>query len=158
MIILALDPGSEQTACVIYNAQHKEIQFADIQFNNMLIVGFEVIPFCEADVLVCEHIQCQGMAVGKSVFETCYWIGHFRGIWKGKFERIYRYEEKMHLCGSMRAKDNNIRQALIDKFPATGGGKCKQIGTKKQPGPLYGISGDLWSALAVAVTYAETKL
>ena len=25
-------------------------------------------------------------------------------------------------------------------------------GTKKQPGPLYGISGDLWSALAVAVT------
>jgi hypothetical protein len=42
----------------------------------------------------------------------------------------------------MRAKDANIRQALIDKLGA--------VGTKKAPGPLYGISGHLWAALAVA--------
>lgn len=28
------------------------------------------------------------------------------------------------------------------------------IGSKAAPGPLYGISRDVWSALAVAVTYA----
>jgi hypothetical protein len=29
------------------------------------------------------------------------------------------------------------------------------IGRKAAPGPLYGISRDVWSALAVAVTYAD---
>jgi hypothetical protein len=28
------------------------------------------------------------------------------------------------------------------------------IGRKASPGPLYGISRDVWSALAIAVTYA----
>jgi len=57
-----------------------------------------------------------------------------------------------HLCNTSRANDSNIRQALIDRF---GPGREKAIGTKKNPGPLYGIKKDLWSALAVAVTYAD---
>lgn len=28
------------------------------------------------------------------------------------------------------------------------------IGRKASPGPLYGISRDVWSALAIAVTYS----
>ena len=74
-----------------------------------------------------------------------------------KPQQVYRKDVKMHLCGSMRAKDTNIRQAIIDRYPASGGGKCPQIGTKKEPGPLYGVSKDIWSALAVAITYSETK-
>ena len=70
--------------------------------------------------------------------------------------KVYRSEVKMKLCHSMRAKDGNIRQAIIDRYPATGGGAIPQIGTKNQPGPLYGISKDLWSALAVAITYEES--
>jgi hypothetical protein len=31
------------------------------------------------------------------------------------------------------------------------------MGRKAAPGPLYGITGDAWSALAVAVTWAETR-
>ena len=41
------------------------------------------------------------------------------------------------------------RHALIDRF----GGKDAAIGRKAAPGPLYGISRDMWSALAIAVTY-----
>jgi hypothetical protein len=51
----------------------------------------------------------------------------------------------------MKAKDANIRQALIDIY----GGNDKAIGNKKTPGPLYGIKGDLWAALAVAVTFGR---
>ncbi|MBV8782506.1 MAG: hypothetical protein JO353_14005, partial [Phycisphaerae bacterium] len=54
-----------------------------------------------------------------------------------------------------RAKDGNIRQALIDRFGPT---KERAIGKKKSPGPLYGMSGDCWSALAVAVTYADQRI
>ena len=57
----------------------------------------------------------------------------------------------MALCKNNRAKDKNIRQALIDRF---GPGKAA-IGTKKAPGPLYGLKSHLWSALAVAVVAAD---
>ena len=40
------------------------------------------------------------------------------------FENLTK-EEKMNLCGSMKAKDSNIRQALIDRFG--------EVGTKKNP-------------------------
>jgi hypothetical protein len=52
------------------------------------------------------------------------------------------------LCGDSRAKDANIRQALIDRF-----GGPAAVGRKAAPGPLYGIARDVWSALAIAVTY-----
>jgi hypothetical protein len=101
-------------------------------------------------------IACYGMPVGATVFETCVWIGRFIEAWGDEFTKVYRKETKMHLCQTMRAKDSNIRQAIIDRYPATGGGKKPQIGTKAQPGPLYGVSKDVWAALAVAITFAET--
>jgi hypothetical protein len=59
---------------------------------------------------------------------------------------------KLHLCGTNKAKDANVRQALLDMFPRTGGGAVPQVGTKKEPGPLYGISTHAWPALGVAIT------
>lgn len=115
-----------------------------------------------ADALAIEMIASYGMPVGKEVFETCVWIGRFIQSWGDStpVKLVYRKDVKMRLCGSMKAKDANIRQALIDLFPATGGGKTPQIGTKSKPGPLYGVSTHIWPALAVAVTVAakqETK-
>lgn len=89
------------------------------------------------------------MPVGAEVFETVFWSGRFAQAWGLNFHRIKRHEVKMHLCHNMRAKDGNIRQALIDKLGPQG--------VKKSPGPTYGISGDCWSALAVAVTFVESK-
>lgn len=100
-------------------------------------------------ILVCEKIASYGMAVGESTFETVFWTGRFCQAFDGLHYRITRGQVKMHLCQSMRAKEANIRQALIDKFGPTG--------TKKNPGKLYGISKHLWAALAVAVTYDETR-
>ena len=60
---------------------------------------------------------------------------------------IYRKEEKINLCGSMKAKDSNIRQALLDRFGI--------VGTKKEPGWFYGMKKDMWSAYAVGTTYLD---
>ena len=54
----------------------------------------------------------------------------------------------------MRAKDANVRAALIDRF---GPSKRKAIGLKATPGPLYGVHSHMWSALAVAVTYGDRR-
>lgn len=95
-------------------------------------------------------IASYGMAVGAEVFETCVWIGRFMQAHPDlNMHRIKRGDVKMHLCHSMRAKDANIRQALIDRLGAPG--------TKKNPGKTYGVSGDVWAALAVAVTYHDQQ-
>jgi hypothetical protein len=54
---------------------------------------------------------------------------------------------KLALCGSLKAKDANIRKALIDRY---GGPACVKKG-----GQLAGIKSHLWAALALAVTYQE---
>lgn len=75
------------------------------------------------DKVIIEMIASYGMPVGKEVFETCVWIGTFKEIALNQdieTEYIYRKDEKMNICHSMKAKDSNIRQALIDRFGVVG--------------------------------------
>jgi hypothetical protein len=104
-------------------------------------------------MLCVERIASYGMPVGEEVFTTCIWVGRFIQAWDGQYRLVFRREVKLHLCGQSRAKDGNVRQALIDIF---GPGKPKAIGTKKAPGPLYGFAGDEWAALGVAVVASTT--
>lgn len=113
-----------------------------------------------AERIVCEWIQSMGMAVGKSVFDTCRWIGVFEAKAESlgiPMHLVYRRDVKMHLCGSTKAKDGNVRQAILDLYPATGGGKTPQIGTKSQPGPLYGITSHAWAALGLGLTFQYSE-
>lgn len=159
MNILAIDPGTIQSAWLIYNADTKEPLYFNIFKNEDVLSVCEMTP-CTVDRIVIEMVASYGMPVGKDVFETCVWIGRFidRFTHNHKYALIYRKDVKMHLCNNMRAKDSNIRQAIIDRYEPIGGGATPQIGIKKQKGPLYGIKKDLWQALAVAITYSETML
>lgn len=154
MTILAIDPGNTQSAYVLFDADTREV-FGKGKIDNdaMLTEISNSVTDLPMDACVIEMIASYGMAVGKEVFETVFWIGRFAERWEAvsgrKADRIYRRDVKLHLCASARAKDGNIRQALIDMY----GGKDAAIGLKKTPGPLYGISADIWAALAVAVTF-----
>ncbi|RFA24437.1 hypothetical protein CAI21_21685 [Alkalilimnicola ehrlichii] len=147
--MIAIDPGNEQSAWVIY--ENGKVYGAAIELNDDVLRRIE----CEwgTEQYVIEMIASYGMPVGREVFETCVWIGRFMEA-AGGAEWVYRKDVKMHLCQSPRAKDANIRQALIDRF---GPGKDKAIGKKASPGPLYGFKADMWQALAVAVTYEEME-
>ena len=116
--------------------------------------------FKEDDRAVVEMIQSFGMGVGAEVFETAVWIGRFCERLDRKMvhpvARVYRMEEKMHICHDSKAKDSNIRIALIDRF-ARHDFKFGR-GTKKNPDFFYGFAADVWSAYAVALTFIETKM
>lgn len=146
MIIIGIDPGSSKSAWVMWDGA--KILGKGIIANDCI----NELPL--SNTVACEHIQCMGMAVGKSVFETAYFIGEIRARVKhfgNQFIAVYRSEVKMFFCNSMRAKDANIRQALIDRLGAPG--------VKKAPGVTYGVAGDVWSALAIAVmTYDKTQI
>ena len=144
MKILAIDPGSEQSAYVLWDGQH--VLDKGLRTNGELAFELgENVCFYGARLCI-EMIghYGTGMPASKSVFETCIWIGRFIECWPGqKHELILRPTIKTHLCGSARAKDHNVRHALIDRFGAPG--------TKKAPGVLYGVSSHMWAALALAV-------
>lgn len=157
--LLAIDPGPEQSAFVLYEAG-KPIVFGK-HANDEIHENVVCATASNRDtMLVIEQIAAMGMSVGSEVFETVFWSGRFAEAWEWKsrkttWDRMKRHEVKMYLCGNMRAKDANIRQALLDRF---GPGKEKAVGTKKNPGPLHGVSGDVWQALALAVCYWDTRI
>ena len=151
-MIFAIDPGNECSAYVIWE-EHKILSKGIVPNERMLGL---LQPNSSDDLLAVEMIASYGMPVGKTTFETCVWIGRYIERWyPAKWKYVYRLDVKMALCHDSRAKDGNIRQAIIDRFSDTGGGSTPQIGTKKKPGPLYGVSKDIWSALGVALTVQE---
>lgn len=154
-IVFAIDPGPEFSQLVevdfesgfgmrIASSQH--LPNADARRRLENVTAMRPVYYR----LVIEQVESFGMAVGREVFETVRHAGRFEELWESRGGRVYlvpRREVKLHLCGSMRAKDANIRQALVDRFGAPG--------NKKAPGQLYGVSGHGWSALALAVTYHD---
>lgn len=155
MTILAIDPGNEESAYLILGEGYPE-EFQKINNEKLLDrirhARTSSTRWHTVDYVAIEMIASYGMPVGREIFETCVWIGRFIEAWNGSHTLVYRRDVKMHLCGNNAAKDSNVRAALIDRF---GPGKDKAIGKKASPGPLYGISADAWSALAVAVTFAD---
>lgn len=146
-MILAVDPGTTHSGVVLFDGAPVT---AGVQDNHDVLL----IIADHKGLVAIEMIASYGMAVGKEVFETCLWIGRMVQVAGPERVRlVYRKEVKMHVCGSPRAKDANVRQALIDRW----GGKAEAIGTIKKPGPLYSVKSHAWQALGVAVTAAETK-
>jgi len=147
-MILSIDPGNSESAYVILNDDMTPADFGKIPNDEMLNIINNLAG--QIKQVAIEMIASYGMAVGKEVFETCVWIGRFYESAirnNAKVSYIYRKDVKINLCGSMKAKDSNIRQALIDRFGV--------VGTKNNKGYFYGFKADIWSAYAVGITYLD---
>jgi len=148
-VIFAIDPGTTKSAFAILDKRLYPVKFGIVQ-NERLIDGIEIYADNETEFVI-EMVESYGMAVGKEVFETVAWIGRFvqAAIGNGatKVNRISRKAVKVNLCNSVKAKDANIRQALIDRFG--------EVGTKKNRGWFYGVSKDVWAAIALGVTHSD---
>lgn len=149
--ILAIDPGTAESAAVLYDTGGTVLHA--VKGDNA-----DILNLCRGadglvEQVVIEKIESYGMAVGAETFETVYWSGRFAEAAEPlPVHRLPRRAVKLALCGQARAKDSNIRQALIDRF-----GGSAAIGRKATPGPLYGLTGDMWAALAVAVTWSDAQ-
>ena len=153
--LLAIDPGTEQSAWVVVELPSMRPVLHGIEKNEAVLGRCRKINIENA---VIEMVASYGMPVGREVFETCVWIGRFKQILMDRSintEFVYRKEEKQLICGSMRANDATIKRALIDRFAykAPNNGK----GTKSKPGWFYGFKADIWQAYAVAVTAVERE-
>lgn len=149
--VLAIDPGPVNTAYALVRRKDRHIYAFGICDNQTLLQRLEqLLP---ADVAI-EMIASYGMAVGAEVFETCVWIGriiqHLESHGADNVSRIFRREVKIAMCGSMKAKDANVRQAIIDSYQTN-----QFTDVTKKGGPLYKVSKDVWAAIGVALTQIE---
>jgi hypothetical protein len=136
-MVIGIDPGPRESAFVVWDGERV------VSCGDMLNRDLALHLDSASSTIACEWIESFGMSVGREVFETVFAVGVLSEHAK-PFRLVPRRDVKLHLCASPRAKDGNIRQALIDRFG--------EVGTNKRPGPLFGISSHRWAALAVAVT------
>ncbi len=176
-LILAIDPGPVKSGWLtLYDGKPQNWGW----FPNEELLE-EVASMYRRFPLAIEDVSHFGpkISVGRDVFETCKWMGRFQQAHGGEATYIKRQKIKIHLTGMATAKDKNIRIALIDRFGGESvaiGGKrcvdckgrgwrgrgrppcdsCDATGLETPKGPLYGISGHIWSALAIGLTYLDT--
>lgn len=159
-MILGIDPGNVESAYVVVDDNLKPIDFGKfVNANIRAELRRNLEKYHHKLDIAIEMVACYGMPVGKEVFDTCVWIGRFTEMveqYNMDTSYIYRKDEKMNLCNSMKANDATIKQALVDRFAYGVSNHGK--GNKANNGWFYGFKKDIWQAYAVGVTYHDLYL
>ncbi len=151
-LILAVDPGSVTHGVVLYNAPALRLTWVDkaatteAVCERMRDLWTAGVPFrlavervsaqqhaANSLLRTAEHggwLMCEGAAVGAP------------SMWMTRSQVL----TELHVSGGSR--DAQVRARMIELH---GGSKESAVGTKREPGPLYGVTSHAWQALGVAV-------
>jgi len=145
--VLGVDPGPENSAYALVTGD-QQVLHAEKVGNDSLIERIRQDP--PAHVAI-ESIQSYGMAVGRSVFDTCFFIGEVIRTCKDAgipFTLYPRPEYTRRICGVGKVNDAVLRQALLLRF-----------GGDRKGEPLFALKGctDKRSAFAVAVYHLDVS-
>lgn len=89
-----------------------------------------------------ERCGLMGRFVGQSVFETAAMGGELRRAYRPLATQSFALRPsdwKLALTGVGNSKTPAVYEAICREFEPTGGGSDPYRGTKKQPGPLWGL-------------------
>lgn len=166
-MIFAIDPGYERSGWVVLNPGRPDrpIVAAGIDTNEAVLlmisgpnpIGMTPKPW---SLIAIEGMESHGMPWGTPAIEACWWGGRFdqHAVHHGLPVRVVKnVTVRRHLCGRGNVGGPAVRKALVKRF---GGTRGIAVGKGTHAGPLYLIPGPgdhKWSALAVAITAAETK-
>jgi len=154
-MILAIDPGCIESGYVILDRDLHVHKFGIVDNDEMLGI---IQNIQDVDSVVIEMMTSYGMPIGKTSMDTLVWVGRFyQEVEFANSFLLARSKIKRHLCNNMHAKDKNITVSVKNRYPPTGGGSDPYKGTKKQPGPLYGMKSHIFAALAVGITFVENS-
>ena len=152
---MGIDPGQIKSGFVIIDNDYNVHNHGVVDNGEIM----EIISNSNnhgLDSIIIEMITSYGMPVGKTTMDTLVWIGRFyQEVEHSDVFLISRANIKLHMCNSVRAKDPNVIMAVKDRYNPTGGGSDPFKGTKKEPGPLYGMVNHSFNALAVAISHLE---
>lgn len=159
-MIFAIDPGPERSGWVQWGRQ----------FDGMMPLGVGLIDsgadWENEDVLALARVASHRDTIlveevlpfecaGRPIVHSIRFTGRLEEIAhsaRATFHVLPYHKVRVHLTGNPRAKESAVRAAVLERF---GGSDKLAKGTKKEPGPLYGISGHAWSALALALAHID---
>lgn len=174
MKIMAIDPGTTESAYVILDDQYQIIS-ADKVGNDVVLSIIADAP--GLDAVIIEDIEprysstdrsAAGAVMGQSTIETIKAFGRFswQAALRGLMVRsIFRRDERSCLIPTKRNAlpplpetapkhaDGQIRASLIRRFARHDQERGR--GTKANPDTFYGFHGDMWQAMAVGVTWLD---
>jgi len=146
--ILAIDPGTSLSAYVMLSAKGRIVYKSKCSNEKVLGVLNDARELT-TDIIAIELMQSYGNPVGKTVFETCYWIGRFIQAVDGQYIPVYRKDVAKYFLPEkkkdrpFKSTDANIRAKLIGMYPEK---------------DLVGFKADMWSALAIGRYVLDTNL
>jgi len=155
--IVAIDPGPQESAWVQYDIRGG-IPSREFGKQPNAEVRELVRSLDNTHRLVVEMVAYYGTgrAVGRTVFDTCVWIGRFLEAWDSTHgtpgATMLRKTVVTHACGTPAVGDSNVRQAMIDRWEPDLEPRCRPKGVLKD------MKADMFQALALAAAYAELRL
>jgi hypothetical protein len=157
MKLLAMDGGCGHSAFVYLEMRKgwklpKLLEHHYLHNNDAL----DYIAQSKADTYCLEAIMSNGGA-GSEVVQTAYWNGRFWSQASNSDIKevcaIERLKVKKLLFGKAVGNDSAVLNYVQDLY----GGRKVAKGTKKSPGPLYGVSKHEWQAMGLAMAYFNIK-
>lgn len=157
MIILGVDPAPNSCGMAIYSTTEGRVLQSrkDMPIEDLTD---KLLDFPRLfDVVVIERVQSYGIS-GSSLLQTSETGGR---IWQtaliaGIDVFLYYRREVLRLLdvSGKGNRDSLVRQRVLEIH---GGDRSVAVGKKATPGPCYGVSGDSWQALAVALAHTHSK-
>ncbi len=151
MIIVGIDPGPEKCGFCVYDTETQAVIEAKKDLPVVEVLTGIDIYASQADLVGIERVQSYGIS-GSTLLRTSEVVGR---LWQCSESLrlptvlLYRREVLRGLDVTGKGnRDSLVRERLIEMH---GGTRKLAQGTKKEPGPLYGVASHAWSALAVAV-------
>lgn len=163
-LILGIDPGPTTSGVVLYDPARGIVLEADAKMISARIMqmlrgncfqfdGSRVYPMDDNLHLAMETIVSYGARIGMETIANIELIGRIKEAWSDRDDDttyLSRPDILGHLTGRRNAKEADCADRLKEMHGGLGA-----VGTKKAPGPLYGVTSHAWSALAVAVVAAQ---
>jgi len=155
MKLLAIDSGNIQSAYIIFDTFENRVVKKNLLQNEEFLLKLKDLQFDEVAI---EKIVSLGMPIGNTTIDTIFFNGRLHEFFLNNFflkpNWYTRMDIRMHLCLTTRAKDGNVRAALINRFG--------EPSTKKLSHNIYNELEDkiyfgthFWSCLAVAMYHLE---
>lgn len=148
MIVLGIDPGPLKSGIIRWDGKK---QWGAEIIDNMDL--FAYLMDAPEDLIVVEIMSSSYSHVaGKDIMQTQLWAGKFLGAFDKYKIEVFRSQVSKYFCNITGANDAQLKSGIVDIVdPMREFGKLGK-GTKKNPGPLYGISeSHIWDALAYAM-------
>lgn len=158
MQYIGIDPGTTVSGVVIWSDVDHKVVWTDGKIENDVLLNWlrrcYWLNYGTCTALIVEALSPRGMSLDRNTMATIKLTGRLEEIGHNStLETILMERDviKRELLGrtNLPGADSKIRSLLVDE--------AGPKGTKKEPGPTFGVSNHAWQALGAVWAWMQQK-